>query len=289
MDFDADIMADFLTESGELLEQLDTDLVSLESTPGDEDLLNQIFRAIHTIKGSASFLGLANLVDCAHAAEDILNAARRDELRVDRRSMDLLLDATAVLRMQFSEIKAGQELTQARRDIIAERGYADMDACYITPFITSIQNVFGTMLQLSVQRRDPSIKSDDAPSYDVSGIISLSGDVDGSTVLSMPMETALRVVSLFTGTECEADNPDFPDAIGELLNMITGNAKAGFEGRKVTLSCPNVIIGKNHHVARLSDVPSILIPFETDCGEINLEISIQDRKAMGGTVVAQAA
>ncbi|MEL7485160.1 MAG: Hpt domain-containing protein, partial [Planctomycetota bacterium] len=56
--FDPEILQDFLTESGELLEELEGDLVTLESTPDDLELINQIFRALHTIKGSASFLGL---------------------------------------------------------------------------------------------------------------------------------------------------------------------------------------------------------------------------------------
>jgi chemotaxis protein CheX len=164
-----------------------------------------------------------------------------------------------------------------------------MDASYITPFIASIQNVFGTMLQLPVQCREPAIKAEDTPSFDVSGIIGLSGEVAGSVVLSLPMETAERLVALFTGMECKADDPDFPDAIGELLNMVAGNAKAGFGDRKVSLSCPNVVIGADHHVARLTDVPCILIPCDTDCGEISLEISIQDRKAMADALDAEAA
>jgi two-component system chemotaxis sensor kinase CheA len=118
MDFDPDILADFLMESGELLDQLDGDLVSLESTPEDEDLLNQIFRAMRTIKGSASFLGLKNLVDAAHAAEDVLNAARRGELVIDRHGMDLLLDATGLLRTQFEELENGNELSAAAPALI---------------------------------------------------------------------------------------------------------------------------------------------------------------------------
>ncbi|MFN9973192.1 MAG: Hpt domain-containing protein, partial [Phycisphaerae bacterium] len=60
--FDPEILQDFLTESGELLEQVEGDLVTLEHTPSDPELLNKIFRALHTIKGSASFLALTNLV-----------------------------------------------------------------------------------------------------------------------------------------------------------------------------------------------------------------------------------
>ena len=110
--FDPEILNDFLTESGELLEELDADLVELESTPDDPDLLNKVFRALHTIKGSASFLALAPIVSIAHAAEDALNAARRGELAIDRVVMDPLLDAIDLLRKQFDELRDGATLTE---------------------------------------------------------------------------------------------------------------------------------------------------------------------------------
>lgn len=108
--FDPEIIQDFLTESGELLEQLEADLVTLESSPSDLGLLNQIFRALHTIKGSASFLALTNLVSIAHAAESALNAARNGQVVVDRVAMDLLLESTDLLRRQFGQLTAGEDL-----------------------------------------------------------------------------------------------------------------------------------------------------------------------------------
>lgn len=110
---DPELLQDFLTESSELLEQLDHDLVLLESTPTDLELLNRVFRALHTIKGSASFLALTNLVAIAHAAETALNAARNRVFVVDRAAMDLLLGASDVLKKQMTDVRAGRELTLA--------------------------------------------------------------------------------------------------------------------------------------------------------------------------------
>lgn len=160
-----------------------------------------------------------------------------------------------------------------------------MDAAYITPFMQSVQNVFATMLQLQVQVGEPKVKSDQQATFDVSGIIGMSGDVVGAVVLSFPTETAERIVALFTGETTNADNPDFADAIGELVNMIAGGAKGRFEGRKVSISCPNVVIGKDHTVTSQKAVPCIMIPCDTDCGEMCIEICIQDRKTQN----AQAA
>ena len=111
--FDQEIVQDFLTESGELLEQLDKDLVLLEQSPRDPDLLNRVFRALHTIKGSASFLQLTNLVSIAHAAESALNAARAGQVVVTKEMMDLLLAAVDVLKRQFEDLTAGRNLVKA--------------------------------------------------------------------------------------------------------------------------------------------------------------------------------
>lgn len=151
-----------------------------------------------------------------------------------------------------------------------------MDASFIKPFIASIQNVFSTMLQLPVTVREPRIKSDTSGEHDVSGIIGMSGDVVGSVVLSFPTDTAERVVSLFCGQPLKVASPDFADAIGELVNMVSGGAKALFQGKKVSISCPSVVIGSKHTVARPSDVPCILIPCSTDCGDLVIEIAVKN-------------
>lgn len=155
-----------------------------------------------------------------------------------------------------------------------------MDPSLITPFIASIQNVFSTMLQLPVTIKEPHLKREPGTTFDVSGIIGMSGDVVGSVVLSFPKQTAVRLVALFTGTDMAADSPDFPDAIGELSNMVSGNAKGMFSGkRKVQISCPSVVIGSGHTVTRPRDIPCVAIPCSCDCGDFTVEICVQDRSA----------
>ncbi|MFW5653062.1 MAG: chemotaxis protein CheW [Planctomycetota bacterium] len=117
-DFDEDILNDFLTESLELIDELDGDLVSLEEHGEDTELLNRIFRALHTIKGSASFLAITNLVNFAHAAEDALNIIRRHEVKVTESVMDVLLRSVDVLRGQFDELQAGVDPSEGPGDLI---------------------------------------------------------------------------------------------------------------------------------------------------------------------------
>lgn len=160
-----------------------------------------------------------------------------------------------------------------------------MDPAFIAPFIASVQNVFSTMMQLNVTVGDPSIKTDPAPSYDVSGVIGMSGEIVGSVVLSFTRESAAAIVSLFSGSKLEPSDPDFADAIGELVNMVSGNAKGQFPGnKKVSISCPTVIVGRDHHVARQKDTPCVVIPCATDCGELVIEIAIRPAAAGAGTV-----
>ena len=151
-----------------------------------------------------------------------------------------------------------------------------MDANMITPFVNSIQNVFSTMFQLPVEIGDPRIKSDRKATHDVSGIIGVSGEMVGTIVLSMSSAAAQSIVTLFTGTEFSVESDDFADAVGELVNMISGNAKAEFQRKGVSITCPSVVIGENHTIAVQSGTPCVLIPCTTDCGEVVLEVAIRE-------------
>lgn len=154
-----------------------------------------------------------------------------------------------------------------------------MDQSYIIPFVKSVQNVFETMLQLPVQIGQPEIKHPGDSGHDVSAIIGMSGDVEGSVVLSFPTATAIRVVSIFTGTELDSGHEDFADAVGELVNMVSGGAKAQFSGKNVSISCPSVVVGQSHQVYGRKDVVAICIPCDSDCGQFNVEVSIRQGAA----------
>jgi len=105
---DPSLVRDFLVESEELLQHMDQDMVTLETAPDDADLLNRVFRALHTVKGTAGFLGFASVVCVSHAAEDVLNAVRRGELQLNRRAMDALLAARDQLGRMLNDIAQGR-------------------------------------------------------------------------------------------------------------------------------------------------------------------------------------
>ncbi|WP_029951935.1 hybrid sensor histidine kinase/response regulator [Hippea sp. KM1] len=104
-----EIIQDFLVEADELLEELDEDLVRLENESDDEDLLNKIFRAFHTIKGSASFLGFEKLTELTHKLEDVLNRLRKFEIRLNTEMMDAILAGVDKAKMIIEAIKNGED------------------------------------------------------------------------------------------------------------------------------------------------------------------------------------
>ncbi len=107
MDDMQEIIQDFLVEADELLEELDEDLVRLENESEDEELLNKIFRAFHTIKGSASFLGFEKLTELTHKLEDVLNKLRKFELRLNSEMMDAILAGVDKAKEIIELIKEG--------------------------------------------------------------------------------------------------------------------------------------------------------------------------------------
>jgi len=101
----AEIRNDFLAESQEMIELLDQRFIILESDPTNTDLLNEIFRAMHSMKGSAGFLGFTHLVDVTHRAENILNKLRQGDMAVTQQVITAILEAIDVVKLLMADIK----------------------------------------------------------------------------------------------------------------------------------------------------------------------------------------
>lgn len=152
-----------------------------------------------------------------------------------------------------------------------------IDPKLIVPFVNSVREVFTKMVNVATTVAGVQIKGNPAPTYDVSGIIGFSGEVTGSVVVSFQKEAAIRLVNALAGMDIEFGTPDFADAIGELANMIAGSAKKDL-GAPANISVPNVIIGGGHVIARLRDVPCIVIPCKTPVGDFAVEVNIKQVK-----------
>ncbi len=137
-----DLLVEFLTESAESLDQLDMELVKLEQDPNDPELLSNIFRLVHTIKGTCGFLGLPRLESVAHAGENILGKFRDGEIEVTPQGVTLILGCLD----RIKELLAALEETEAEPEgddqtLIAQlNAYADNGGAASAPVVASHHN-----------------------------------------------------------------------------------------------------------------------------------------------------
>jgi two-component system chemotaxis sensor kinase CheA len=118
VELDNELLNVFLIEARELLESLGEQLVDLEASPGDAELLNAVFRAFHTVKGGAGFLGLNAMVELCHRAEDLLNEARNGAVVLNPGFMDALLESLDLLNDMMRAADAGVPAEPAPRSVL---------------------------------------------------------------------------------------------------------------------------------------------------------------------------
>lgn len=116
---DDDILQDFLVEAGEILEQLSEQLVELERSPNDHNLLNAIFRGFHTVKGGAGFLQLDAMVECCHVTENLFDILRNGKRSVTPELMDVVLQALDTVNLQFQATSKGQTPPRASEELLS--------------------------------------------------------------------------------------------------------------------------------------------------------------------------
>ena len=115
---DDEILQDFIVEAGEIIENLNEQLVQIEKTPDDKDLLNAIFRGFHTVKGGAGFLQLSSLVEVCHAAESLFDELRNGRINMSPDLMDAVLQAYDEITTMFDAVKNGDTPEDAPADLI---------------------------------------------------------------------------------------------------------------------------------------------------------------------------
>lgn len=123
-----EILSDFLVESSEMLEALDQNFVKLETEPTNTELLNEIFRCMHSMKGSAGFLGFTHLVEVAHQAESLLNKLRQGEIGVSPFIIDIILEAVDAVKLLHADIRATGEDSHVETALIVNKLTLTMDS-----------------------------------------------------------------------------------------------------------------------------------------------------------------
>ena len=153
-----------------------------------------------------------------------------------------------------------------------------MDANLINPFIDATLNVLGTMASTKAEHGKPYLKKDKVARGDVTGVIGMTGETNGTISVSFTENSILAIASNMFGEEIKELNEEIKDAAGEITNMISGQARKILDelGRTLHGAIPSVIMGKNHTLTHMTTSPVIAIPFSTDNGDFTIEVCIED-------------
>ena len=124
---DPSFYEDFLVEAGEHFELIEQNFLTLESAPGDLEILNGIFRSVHTIKGASGFLGLTKVQALAHIGENVLDDLRKGRMPVSPLVMELLFETEDMLKVLVNDVginlrKQGAQVDPDTADLIARLG-----------------------------------------------------------------------------------------------------------------------------------------------------------------------
>ena len=151
-----------------------------------------------------------------------------------------------------------------------------MKAKYINPFLVASMNLFREYLGIKVRNLNPFVLEDPQALSEVSGIIGLAGETAGAVVLSFSRETAMNVVGRLSGKSYTVLSNEVLDGVGELVNIIAGNAKKDLEEFRIVISLPGVIVGESYKIKWPQGVPVISIPFESELGPFTVNVSLKD-------------
>jgi len=149
---------------------------------------------------------------------------------------------------------------------------------YINPFIDATLNVLKTMSRTEAMPGKPYLKKDQKALGDVSAVIGLTGEANGTISISFPEQSIAAVVSRMFGEPVSELEGELADAVGEISNMISGQARQQLEktGKLLHGSIPSVIVGKNHQISHFTTYPVIAVPFETPEGGFTIEVCIEE-------------
>lgn len=174
-------------------------------------------------------------------------------------------------------LKTQKTLRMARIALGLEK-QKGLDVDFVNPFIFAVVNVLKIQAETTCRPQTPVLRQNSAPiDVDISGIIGITSEsFSGSVVISFPEKTFLKVMSRMIGEECTAMNPEIVDGVGELTNIIFGQAKVSLneKGYGIKTAIPSIVSGKGHTVQNLGDGPVVSVPFESDAGTFFVEICI---------------
>lgn len=149
-----------------------------------------------------------------------------------------------------------------------------MRAVHINSFINAVRRLFETMMDLPLSVGQPGLNREAKPQHDVCGIIDVTGEVSGTVVVSMPETVAANLASALLGDVIQQLDDDVIDAVGEIANIIAGNAKTDFPAGAEAISVPRVVFGRER-VPYPAAIPVIQIPCTTETGPLLIDVALE--------------
>ncbi len=153
-----------------------------------------------------------------------------------------------------------------------------MDVKLIYPFIDATISVLETMASIKARPGEPYLKKDEVARGEVTGLIGLTGEVSGTLSVSFAETSILSLVSNMFGEEMKEINDEIKDAVGEITNIISGQARQKLEesGRSLRAAIPTVITGKNHTITHITPYPVFAVDFSTDNEGFTIEVCFEE-------------
>ena len=154
-----------------------------------------------------------------------------------------------------------------------------MNVKLINPFINATLNVLETMASVKAKAEKPYLKQDNVAQGDISGVVGFTGDANGTVSVTFDESCILNIVSSMLGEEMKELNSEISDAVGELTNMISSQARQEIEKIGILLrgATPKVITDKNHELISMVKVPKVAFPFKTDVGSFTVEVCLKKK------------
>lgn len=148
----------------------------------------------------------------------------------------------------------------------------------INPFLEATVNVLKTMAFTEAKPGKPFLKSNQEAMGDVTGIIGITGDSQGSLSVTFTQPCIEHILTNMFGEPISGITDEVKDAVGEITNMISGDARRNLAESGIVLEAaiPTVIAGKNHSVSHQVKTPTLALSFSTEAGDFTIEVALQD-------------
>lgn len=150
---------------------------------------------------------------------------------------------------------------------------------YINPFLNASVNVIETMAMTKVAPGKPGLKQGNKSWGTVTGLIGLASDkLKGNMIVSFEESAILGFVGRMLGEEYKEVSKDVIDAVGEITNMIVGNAKREFSEKGIVfdMALPVTLVGRDIEISQLTKGPTLTVPFKTDVGGFVVEVNLAE-------------